>query len=223
VTLNTLSKDVKSMVDNQMVPQFEAQDIPGTDPVTPVVEATPEVVVPVVTPVAPTPAPGSKTDSTLLLASLHEEREKRRKAEEALAALQTQPSYIPDDQYSDEGRALKAEIDRLSGIISQGEAEKQKVALFTQYPQLKDKAEEFEVYRAAKPGYTPEDAAKLFMADQGLLTPTRKGLEKGGTQRGTPSTGEMTPEDTERIRVNEPRRYLKMIADGKINPDTIKY
>ena len=203
-----------------MVPEFAPQDIPGTAPVVEDVK-TPEVVVP---PVAPTPAPaGSKTPPELLLKSLQEEREKRQALEAQLQTLSNQPSYIPDDQLSDEGRALKAEIDRLSQIISQGEIEKQQIALYAQHPQLKDKADDFEAFRATRPGYAMEDAAKLFLAEQGLLTPARKGLEKGGTQRGTPTSGELTPEDTERIRTTQPKLYLQMIQNGKLNPDAIKY
>lgn len=211
------------MVENQMVPDFGAQDVPGptSEPVVKDVK-TSEVVVPLAA--APTPVPaGSKTDPALLLKSLKEERERRQALEAQLQTLQNQPSYIPDDQLSDEGRALKAQIDQLQSIISAKEVQAQQDALYAQHPQLKDKAEDFEAYRAARPGYALEDTAKLFLAEQGLLTPSRKGLEKGGTQRGTPSTGEMTPEDTERIRTTQPRLYLQMIQSGKINPDAIKY
>src|SRR3990172_10243909 len=96
----------------KMVPQFEQQEI--ATPVEPVIQdeilETPEPILE--EPSATVIPPGSKTPSALLLKSLNEERAKRREAEAALQALQEtpQPSYNSDIVFSDEGKALQAEI-----------------------------------------------------------------------------------------------------------------
>ena len=63
--------------------------------------------------------PGTKTDSALLLKSLQEEREKRRELEEELTNLK---SSVPSDEvFSDEGKALKSEINILKSELSEVE------------------------------------------------------------------------------------------------------
>jgi len=162
--------------------------------------------------------PGSKTDPALLLQALQEEREKRRIEEEKRRMLekQLQETGIPR---SDEGKYLEEKLNKeIEALKEQHALEKLEVT----YPAIKDKASEFNDYRAQYPGVPLESVARLFLVDKDLIEkPTeRKGLEKptgGGRQT---SSGEMTVEEIAELRANNGRKYTKLLLEGKIRiPD----
>lgn len=165
------------------------------------------------------PVAGSKTDSELLLKSLHEEREKRRILEEELklAKESTVTVQATDEVYSDEGLALKKEISSLNEKIQLIEEEKSLEKLYSQYPLLREKADEFKQYRQAEhPRAKIESVAKLFLSENDLLESPRKGLEQptGGTR--TPFTSGMTADDVANLRKNNFREYQRLIKEGKL-------
>jgi predicted RNase H-like nuclease (RuvC/YqgF family) len=164
---------------------------------------------------SPKPAPGSKTESELLLKSLQEEREKRRVLEEQLEELKT--SVPSEEEFSDEGKALKTQIASLETKIASIEEEKNLEKLYNQYPALRESSDKFSEFRQQEhPRAKLESVAKLFMAENGLLEPQRKGLEKstGGTR--TPPTSGMTVDDVQKLRTTDFKKYQKMLMDGQI-------
>lgn len=159
------------------------------------------------------PLPGEKTDSVLLLKSLKEEKERRRVAEAKLAELETDPG--PDEEIlSDEGQSLKRELDSIKDQLALTEAR-------GKFPQLKDKAAEFEDFRTnpENRGMSVATAAKAFLAENGLLntpTPARKGLETDtGGGRQAPKIGR-TEEEIAELRKSNFRQYSKELKAGTL-------
>ena len=164
------------------------------------------------------PAPGSKTDSELLLKSLKEEREKRRILEEELNTIKS--SNPSEEVFSDEGKALKKLIDTQNEQIARLEEEKQLERVYGQFPDVKDNFEEFDEFRKEYPRHKLENVAKLFRAEKGFLEPKRKGLESatGGTR--TPQTSGMTFEDLEKLRTTNWRKYKDMVMKDQIKMES---
>lgn len=163
------------------------------------------------------PAPGSKTPPELLLKSLQQERDKVAELEEELNTLKS--SVPSEDVFSDEGKLLKKQISTLEEKISTIEEEKNLQSLYNQYPLLRDKANEFVEYRKAEhPRAKLESVAKLFLAENDLLEPKRKGLEKptGGTR--TPQSTGMTYDEAETLMKTDYRKYRQLLKEGKLNP-----
>ena len=192
-----------------------ADPVVNSQPTTGVVEGTEPVVESSQSPVVP-PA-GTKTDPNLLLKSLQEERDRRRKLEEELQSLKNSTVSSEEEIFSEEGRALKKHITDLEAKFAAVEDEKNLDRLYATYPALKEKAAEFNEFRAAEhPRAKIESVAKLFLAENGLMGEPRKGLEKptGGT-RVAPSP-HMTADDVKSLRENDYRKYVKMLQEGKI-------
>lgn len=208
---------------NDMLPEESQTSGPTASEVTQEVTPPEEVVVEVPV-VVPTPKPvvkEVKTPPNELLGALHEERKLRKAAEDKLAQLQT----TPDDIMSDEGRLLKAEIDRLNAKIADKEAKEAEQEVFNAYPQLNEHKEAFEAFRgeAIYQGLPLSTIAKAFVVEKDLVGKPRKGLEKAtGGSKGPVQAG-LTPADTERLRTTQPKLYLEMLRTGQLNPDNIKY
>ena len=181
----------------------------------PVIEEKPEAVIPEeITP--PAPKAGDRTDRNLLLKSLQEEREKRKLLEEKLALLE---SPVPSEEvFSDEGKILEKEISSLKSELSEVKTELTKKDLLIAYPILKEKATEFEEFRAdpENAGMNLRTAAKAFLAENGLIDAPRRGLERptGGTR--VPLTSGMTVDDVKNLRETNYRRYQEMLMKGQI-------
>lgn len=171
---------------------------------------------PVVVPQAPaTPPKGSQTPSENLYAALAEERRLRKEAEDKLLTFNT---TVPSEEvYSDEGKVL---LDRIAALEARDRAREEQFELervFAQFPLLKEKANEFKEYREAEhPRAKIESVAKLFLAEQGLLEPVRKGLEKPTGGQRTPPTSEMTIEDVKLLRETNFKKYSDMLRKGLI-------
>ena len=164
-------------------------------------------------------APGSKTNSELLLKSLQEEREKRRKLEEEKAALEEQlqlSSTLSDEEYSDEGKALKEKIQSLSDKITSLEEKNTFEKLYATYPVLKEKTLEFEEFRKENPRTKLENVAKLYLAENGFFETPRKGLEKLTGGKGSPTSAGMTAEDVKTLRETNFKKYQDMLIKGQI-------
>ena len=196
------------------------------EPLTPALPSngTPPTVVPEET-TPPAPA-GSKTDSELLLKSLHEEREKRKLEAEKTKLLEEElellKSSVPSENevFSDEGKVLKKEISTLTEKINSIEEEKNLEKLYNQYPLLREKAEEFKEFRKAEhPRAKLESVVKLYLAENGLLEPVRKGLERPTGGPKIPPTSGMTAEDVKTLRQTNFKKYQEMLMKGQIKID----
>jgi len=196
--------------ENTVVNQEPVTEAPVSEDVKtqePEVETTEEV--------TPKVQAGDKTDPNLLLKSLQDEREKRRLLEEELEQLKSS-ALSEDEVFSDEGKALKKQITTLTEKINSIEEEKNLQMVYAQYPVLKEKSEEFNTFRADYPRTKLDNVAKLYLAENGLLEPTRKGLEKttGGTR--IPPTSGMTAEDVKTLRETNFKKYQEMLSKGLI-------
>lgn len=143
------------------------------------------------------------------------EAEKKDLEELAKNNIKDDPS---DEVFSDEGKALKNQISSLEGKITSIEEERNLERLYNQYPLLREKAGEFIEYRKAEhPKAKIESVAKLFLAENGLLEPTRKGLEKpsGGT-RIPGASGTMTSQEAETLRTTNYKKYREMVKAGTL-------
>lgn len=172
---------------------------------------------------------GSKTSETQLYSKLKEEREKRRQEqrkreelEEELRLLQTSSatSETGDGVADDEG------IRTLTKRLAQLEQKESMRELMHDFPQLADKRDEFDEFREEEENKNIplRKVAQLFLLEKGLLSgkPARKGLEKptGGSKAPQPSG--VSESDVKRLREQNPRKYIKMIREGKLKAEDIK-
>lgn len=167
-------------------------------------------------PKTPAIQPGDKTNSALLLESLQEEREKRRKLEIELESIKNTSAFSEEEVFSEEGKALKKQIDSLQFQLKERDERESLNAVYAKYPLLRDKASEFNELRKQYPLVEIESIAKLFISENGLLEPKRKGLERptGGDRNPAPSG--MSASDVENLRKNSPKKYRDMLKKGQI-------
>jgi len=174
-------------------------------------------VAPVVTPSSATPPVGSQTPPENLYAALAEERRKRQEAEDKINSMQTTVDPFEPEVVSDEAKLLKGHIDSLSAKISQMEDDKALDKLYEQYPVLKENSDKFNEFRRTEhPRAKIESAAKIYLAENGLLENRRVGLENPtGGDRAPISTG-MTADDVSNLRKNNWKKYQELLSKGLI-------
>lgn len=192
---------------------------------TQVPEAKTEAVQPKVTP------KGDLTPENRNYAALAEERQIRREAEIRVAELEAQlknlnasPSKVDEENLSDEGITLSRRIQSLEAELFASKEDQVKKELVAANPALKDNLVEFDAFRLDYPGVAMDKVTKLFLAEKGLVgsEPQRKGLERpSGGAKSAPGPG-LSEDDVKRLRETQPRKYIQMLRDGKLNPDDIK-
>ena len=158
---------------------------------------------------------GDKTPPNALLESLQKERAKRKELEELLAK-QNSPDI---EVFSDEGKALKGQIDSLKAQLTALTEDKILSSVQAKYPAIADKMEEFNEFRQSYPTANMDSVAKLFLVENDLLQPKAppKGLERGSTgPRTIPKQG-MTSEDVKDLRTNNYKKYMDMLVAGKLD------
>jgi hypothetical protein len=169
------------------------------------------------------PAPGSKTESELLLKSLNKEREKRKLLEERLRLMEEKLENVPlsegegEGDISEEGKALKKELTSLKADFSKVLEEKEYDKVIATYPILKDKLEEFKEYKDTRyPNIELPIVAKVYLTENGFFEPLRKGLEKPtGGDKSAVKDG-MTAEEVKDLRENNFKRYQRLLSENKI-------
>jgi len=151
--------------------------------------------------------------------------ERAKKAEKELKELKKAQESLSDDAPY-EVEATKGDLKTLEARLKASEERETRRELESRHPVLQDKKEDFDEFLEddAYASLPIDKAATLFMAERGLLnsSPERKGLEKATGGATTPPTSGLTQDDLKRLREEEPRKYIKMIQDGKINLDKIK-
>lgn len=163
------------------------------------------------------PQPVQPPKGFVPLAALHEERTKRQELESKLKELET--STPPDSEvFSDEGKVLANKISSLESELSELKTDNTKKDLLTAYPVLRDKWEDFEVFRQNpdNKGMNLRTAAKAFLIENGLLDAPRKGLEKPTGGARTPPTTGVTPEEIAHLRTTNFKEYQRLLKEGKI-------
>lgn len=172
---------------------------------------------------------GSSTPDNQLYAALKAERERRQALEARLEALEVanQPSQFvnTDDVYSDEGKLILKQMQERDAKIAALEEREKMRETFAAFPDLRGKEADFTDFRKDYPNVNIERVAKLFLSESGI-TPQKaqpKGLEStsGGAKTTETSTG-FTAEEIDRIRTTQPRLFIKLVREGKIDGDNIK-
>jgi len=168
-------------------------------------------------------APGSKTDSELLLQSLKEEREKRREMESKQKELEEKietltTSNSSEEVFSDEGRVLQNQVSELKSALAGVTGELAKKDVLISNPVLGDKWEAFEAFREdpENKGMNMKTAAKAFLIENGLTETTRKGLETSTGGDRTPVSSGMTTDDVKHLRETNYKKYVDMLDKGLI-------
>ncbi len=166
-------------------------------------------------------APGSRTDSALLLKSLQEERQKRKDLEEELELLKKSPAS--SEVFTEEGKALQRKIDDQDAIIKRLVNSDAKKDLLVAYPILSQKWEDFETFRSdpENQGMSMNTSAKAFLIENSLLDKKRPGMERptGGDRQ--PTSTKMSAEDVRILRETNPRKHLEFIQKGIITGDEV--
>jgi len=164
--------------------------------------------------------PGSKTDPDLLLKSLQDEREKRRKEQEERIRLEEElKSYKTSNEtvaFSDEGKLLEQKMNSMLSEFSEMKTELSKKDLIINYPILKEKWSEFEEFRTDNKGMNIKTAAKAFLTENGLLEPKRVGLEKSNGGARTPTPTNMTSDEIKNLRTTNFKKYQELLKKGQI-------
>jgi len=104
--------------------------------------------------------------------------------------------------------------DRLSSMeVKLAESDVQKAN-----PVLMDCWDEFKTYQAdpENEGMPLKTAAKAFIAEKGLNTPARKGLEKVTGGASAPQPSGMSNEDIMKLRTTNWKKYRSMLKKGQI-------
>lgn len=176
-----------------------------------------EAVVSEETTAKPAPHAGDRTDPNLLLKSLKEEKEKRRKLEEELDIIKS--SALSDDEVmSDEGRILAGKIKVLESALADVKTDSAKKDVLIAHPILKEKWDEFEEFRSdpENKGMNLRTAAKAYLIENGMLDVPRKGLEKPTGGPRVPVTSGMSAEDIDNLRKNDEKKFYSMLKKGQI-------
>ena len=203
-------------------PQVVNPDQPTPDPVSPDVKGQdPEPVSPGGEPGKPDPKPGEKTSRYELLKATRRARRKNRilaeENEELREKLKTNNPPDPPEGDTDEpvedGRIEKVESE-VSGLKKDLALEK----VMGANPILKEHTNDFKEFVADpdNKGMKLETAAKAFIIENGLDTTPRKGLEKGRGGKRAPVSPGMTAEEVKDLRINDPKKYYKMLKRGQI-------
>ena len=112
---------------------------------------------------------------------------------------------------------MRTQISSLEAKIDSIEEEKNLERLFNQYPLLREKGAEFKEYRLLEhPRAKLESVAKLYLVENGLLEPTRKGLENPTGGQRTPMTPDMTSDDVANLRNTNYKKYKEMIQKDQL-------
>lgn len=191
-------------------------------------------------PTVPPDPTGSHTPEPKLYAALSEERKLRKQAEveaeeerfrrkelerklKDLESTPDEPSELDEDP--EKNNELAGEVRNLKSSLREIERRETRRELEAKFPQLAENRKEFDSFLEDEENskLSLAKAAKLFLAEKGLLTdaPPRKGLEKptGGAKVPTPK---MSKADIKRLREEQPRRYIQMLRSGALNPDDIE-
>lgn len=153
----------------------------------------------------------------------------RTKAEKAAEEAERVKAELNDEPVSDEGRAIRKDLERVEAQLRELKDQQALASLSSQYPQLREREEEFKRFREDYPRTSVEKVAKLFLVENNLVpavadaAPAPKGLERpSGGGRTAPSSGKLTQQAVRELRENNPRKYAEMLRSGALNPDNIE-
>lgn len=128
-----------------------------------------------------------------------------------------EPEYLTDDEVT---RKELLELKRKFASLEDSQA-LEKLSIL--YPAIKDKADEFNEFKADYPGVAMDKIAKIFVSEKGYTEQLnqKKGLEKPTSGSKSQHKSGMSQDEVKRLREDQPRRYQQMLRSGKLNPDDI--
>tara|TARA_R110002096_G_scaffold421051_1_gene626529 strand:+ start:231 stop:830 length:600 start_codon:yes stop_codon:yes gene_type:complete len=142
--------------------------------------------------------------------------ERAKKAEEEAKNLkdELQDNQVLPTVDTEEESELKSEIATLKARANKSD-------VIDRYPEMKEVWDKFEEFRTdpENKGMNMNTAAKVFRTENGLASPTRKGLEKqtGGDRVQISTNNKMTPDEAKKLRDTDWKKYREMLKKGQIN------
>lgn len=167
---------------------------------------------------------GEKTPESRLYAALEEERRTRKDLEQRLKEMETglmgqvsapslQEVQVPED--------LQVKFEKLEEELFTLKRSAEMDKVLNEFPALRGLSTELEEFRRDYPGVELTKVAKFFMVEKGLLGAERKGLEQPTGGKAVPKPT-FSKEDVAKLRTEQPRKYVQMLRDGKLDPNAIK-
>lgn len=154
--------------------------------------------------------------------ALEEERRLRKEAQEEAERLRSTPPEVLDEEvFSDEGKALKGDIQKLNEKLRAIERKDARREAEIEFPFLKDKREEFDTFLEDEENkrLSMRKAASLFLAENNLLAkepPARAGLEKPTGGGSVPPEPKLSNEDIDHLMKTDWKQYERLVRSGKI-------
>lgn len=144
--------------------------------------------------------------------------ERAKRAELEAKELRAQLEALQGQSVTFEDTDILAKVAALEAQINQDKEQKLLDEVYKEFSVIGDKKAEFEEFRKEYPSANIKSIAKLFLVENDLIeAPKRKQLEKpGGGQRVVHDSGKMTADDVKKLRMDSPKKYFKMLKEGKI-------
>lgn len=143
--------------------------------------------------------------------------ERLQKANETIEEYKTRLAAL-DDKNPLQTPVPSNELESVRGELATVKTELSQAKLFRQYPVLEQAWPDFTEWHAKDENKAMplESAAKVFMAEKGLLEPRRPGLQPNtGGQPQAPKQG-MSAEEVKALREGDGRKYREALMAGKI-------
>jgi DNA repair exonuclease SbcCD ATPase subunit len=138
------------------------------------------------------------------------------KAKELESKIQSLEESSDDSDYPEEN---SAELKELRKKLAEIEERSEMDRLYSEYPALQERLDEFDEYRHENTGMPLNIAAKAFLVEKELLGQAneRAGLEpaRGGAKTPPQSDG-MTSDEVRQLRENNYKEYMKLVRSGKL-------
>lgn len=170
------------------------------------------------------PAPGPSAEEPKVTISQKELDDLKHKAEvssqnfERAKSAETRVKELEGAGNADLEIVPSQELQEVKGQLSEVQSELAVARITKQYPVLEAAMPDFKEWHAKEENQAMpfEAAAKVFMAEKGLLEPVRQGLEKNtGGLPAQPKQG-MTAEEAKALREGDGRKYRESLLAGKV-------
>ena len=146
--------------------------------------------------------------------ALKEERTKTELLERELSSKESEladlRSSLPPEEEDPKFSALSKQVKEL-------QEERELDSVIAQNPLLKELRSELQEFRTKEhPRAKIASVAKVFLAEKGLLEPTRQGLERPTGGDRTPAKTGLTNDEVAELRKTNYRKYMELVKSGAL-------
>src|SRR3990167_4525852 len=146
--------------------------------------------------------------------ALREERTKTELLEQSLAEREQELSEIKSSLAPEEE---DPKFSALSKQVKELQEERELDSVIAQNPLLKELRSELQEFRTKEhPRAKIASVAKVFLAEKGLLEPTRQGLERPTGGDRTPAKTGLTNDEVAELRKTNYRKYMELVKSGAL-------